>query len=179
VKKQIEEILSPKVVKKAEEFKAQIINNNGDKIFQKYGNEAENIIQGRAINLAKKHFEEMKNTKLTELIKQSLLKSSITEQDVEVGADRYEEENELKEVSNLLDQLEELLKVHDWNYEYYDDYKKWKVGANSWAQITRIANRIESKGDKYKKDVNDLIKQYEPKLNENLTENIFKILRKK
>ena len=48
------------------------------------------------------------------------------EDDVEVTADKNEEQENLQLATNLLDTLENLLKNHDWNYYRMDDYRKYK-----------------------------------------------------
>jgi hypothetical protein len=54
---------------------------------------------GRATNMAKKQTEDMNKEKLRELVKSSLM-SPVKEMDVEVGADRYEEEEQISYCSS-------------------------------------------------------------------------------
>jgi hypothetical protein len=56
--KNINESLSPEVSKKAQIIFKSMINDRRDKLFQKYGADAEKIAYGKAINQAKKEARE-------------------------------------------------------------------------------------------------------------------------
>ena len=69
-------------LKKREEI---IMNMKGNKrdLVKKYGKDAEKVMYGRATNMAKKQTEEMKDPKLTELIKAALM-SPVSEKKVKI-----------------------------------------------------------------------------------------------
>ena len=46
----------------------------------------------------------------------------------------------------VLDTLESLLKTHDWYYEYSDDHRAWKKGAEERREITRMMKIAETIG---------------------------------
>jgi hypothetical protein len=158
----LQEILSPQVLKKAEEIKAAIIGQSRDKLVKRYGKDAEKVAYGRAIKQAKKAYtmestDTFKN-KITEMVKKSLSKKSIVENDAEMGADKNEEQENLQLAINLLDTLENLLKNHDWNYYRMDDYRKYKQGQESWQKIESTLMQLRKIG--YYKDAKNLIDKY-------------------
>jgi len=79
---------------------------NRRKLIKKYGKDAEKIIHGRAIKIAKKITETNMKNKIKEAVRKALIK----EMDPEVGVERYETEQDLKVVSSLLNELENILK---------------------------------------------------------------------
>ena len=83
---------------------------NKSKIVQRYGKDAEKVMKGKAMNLAKKETEKMEKQKLKELVRKSLMQ----EADIEVGAEKFMGEKDLAQASMMLDTLEDQLKNHDW-----------------------------------------------------------------
>lgn len=57
--------LSPETAAKAEQIKSTMIGKNRDKLFRKYGKDAEKVAHGRAINQAKKSSEKPKTEGIT------------------------------------------------------------------------------------------------------------------
>ena len=55
--KKIKEALSPETAAKADSIKKAMIGKNRDKLFSKYGKDAEKVAHGRAVNQAKKSSE--------------------------------------------------------------------------------------------------------------------------
>jgi hypothetical protein len=55
--KKIKEVLSPETAAKADSIKKAMIGKNRDKLFSKYGKDAEKVAHGRAVNQAKKSSE--------------------------------------------------------------------------------------------------------------------------
>ena len=50
----------------------------------------------------------------------------------------------LQRYENIIDEFRKLLNAHDWTYEFSDDYRVWKRGTESHAQIHRyISNTPE------------------------------------
>ena len=82
---------------------------NKSKIVKRYGKDAEKVMKGKAMNLAKKETEKMEKQKLKELVRKSLMQ----EADIEVGAEKYMGEKDLAQASMMLDTLESQLKDHD------------------------------------------------------------------
>jgi hypothetical protein len=54
-------------------------------------------------------------------------------------------------------ELEELLKSHDWYFEYSDDHKVWRRGKNQLNAIRRKVKDVGSKGL-------EMYNKYKPKL---------------
>jgi hypothetical protein len=113
-------------------------------------------MRGRAISNVKKQTQQMNKQKLKELVRKTLMK----EQDIEVGADRYEEEQDVTMASNLLDTLESLLKKHDWYYEMSDDDRKYRQGTNEEREIKKRMSELSIMG--YGKDAKVLFDKYNP-----------------
>jgi hypothetical protein len=112
---------------------------------KRYGKDAEKVMYGRATNIAKKQTENMNKEKIRELIKSSL-QGPVKEIDVEVGADRHEEEGKLATASHALDQLEAALK------------------AKNKKEVTSIVKALKDLG--YAKDAKELVDQYASKMDE-------------
>ena len=123
---------------------------------KRYGKDAESVMRGRAISNVKKQTQQMNKQKLKELVRKTLMK----EQDIEVGADRYEEEQDVTMASNLLDTLESLLKKHDWYYEMSDDDRKYRQGTNEEREIKKRMSELSIMG--YGKDAKVLFDKYNP-----------------
>ena len=47
-----------------------------------------------------------------------------------------------------MDQLEQLLKAHDWFYQYADDNRKWKRGSEQRARIMTMVKELGPEADK-------------------------------
>ena len=122
---------------------------------KRYGKDAESVMRGRAISTVKKQTQQMKKQNIKELVRKTLMK----EQDIEVGADKYEEET-LSQASNLLDELESLLKKHDWYYEMSDDNRKYRSGEMEEKTIQPKMKQLSSMG--YGKDAKTLFDKYNP-----------------
>jgi hypothetical protein len=120
-----EQKLSATQLKTREKIIKDLLKNKSS-LVKRYGKEAEKVLYGRSTNIAKKMTNNQNIQKLKELVRKSLMK----EQDIEVGADRYEEEQDATMASNLLDTLESLLQKHDWYYEMSDDDRVYRQGTN-------------------------------------------------
>ena len=135
------------------------LKTNKRSFVKRYGKDAEKVMYGRATNMAKKQTEDMNKEKLRELVKSSLM-SPVKEMDVEVGADRYEEEGKLATAAQALDQLESRLKSHDWWYMMSDDNRAYQRGSYQQDEIRSIMKDLEGLG--YGKDAKSLYNQYAP-----------------
>jgi hypothetical protein len=135
------------------------LKTNKRSFVKRYGKDAEKVMYGRATNMAKKQTEDMNKEKLRELVKSSLM-SPVKEMDVEVGADRYEEEDKLATAAQALDQLESRLKSHDWWYMMSDDNRAYQRGSYQQDEIRSIMKDLEGLG--YGKDAKSLYNQYAP-----------------
>jgi hypothetical protein len=135
------------------------LKTNKRSFVKRYGKDAEKVMYGRATNMAKKQTEDMNKEKLRELVKSSLM-SPVKEMDVEVGADRYEEEGKLATAAQALDQLESRLKSHDWWYMMSDDNRAYQRGDSEQNVIRSIMKDLEGLG--YGKDAKSLYNQYAP-----------------
>jgi len=65
------------------------------------------------------------------------------------------------ESTNELDQLERLMKRHDWFYHYSDDQRKWRAGSDNWNAMKKLMDQINDAGGK--EDIIRLWKRYAPK----------------
>jgi hypothetical protein len=135
------------------------LKTNKRSFVKRYGKDAEKVMYGRATNMAKKQTEDMNKEKLRELVKSSLM-SPVKEMDVEVGADRYEEEGKLATAAQALDQLESRLKSHDWWYMMSDDNRAYQRGSYQQDEIRSIMKDLKGLG--YGKDAKSLYNQYAP-----------------
>jgi len=135
------------------------LKTNKRSFVKRYGKDAEKVMYGRATNMAKKQTENMNKEKLKELVKSSLM-GPVKEMDVEVGADRYEGEQDLSKASTMLDALEAELKSHDWWYMMADDNRAYQRGSAQQNDIRSIMKDLEGLG--YMKDAKSLYNQYAP-----------------
>jgi len=133
------------------------MKKNKRALVKKYGKDAEQVMYGRATNIAKKQAESMNQDKLREMIKDALMGPGI---DPEAGEDRYKGEQDLATVSHALDQLEAALKSHDWYYMMSDDNRAYTAGRQEQSEIRSIMKGLEDLG--YGKDAKDLYNQYAP-----------------
>lgn len=126
---------------------------------KRYGKDAEKVMYGRATNIAKKQTETMNKDKVREMIKASL-QGPIKEMDIEVGADRYEEEQGLSQASSMLDDLKAKLKSHDWFYMMSDDNRSYSSGRAKEQEIKSLIDALDKLG--YGKEAKDLYNSVEP-----------------
>ena len=108
---------------------------------------------GRATNIAKKMAESENKNRIKELVRKSLMQ----EADIEVGADKYEEEEKLTQASSMLDDLETKLSRHDWFYMMSDDSNKYSQGSAKEREIRDLISKLESMG--YGKEAKDMYKE--------------------
>lgn len=141
------------------EIVIQSMKKNKKALVKRYGKDAEKVMYGRATNIIKNKKNTMSNSKLKEIIKSSLY-TNITETDVEVKADSYESEQDLKLNSNMLDSLETLLKNHDWFYMMSDSSAVYNKGVNERKEIDSLIEKLESSG--YGEDAKSLYNSVEP-----------------
>lgn len=107
------------------------LKKNKRSFVKRYGKDAEKIMYGIATKQSKKKtMEQLDDQKIKEIIKkklskeQSLQENPINEQDIEVGADKYEEEQKLKLASNLIDYLETYATDTNWNRKHVNIAKQ-------------------------------------------------------
>ena len=153
-KSKLEEKKLSKAELEAREKVMKDLKKNKSALVKRYGKDAEAVMYGRATNIAKKMAESENKNHLKELVRKSLMK----EQDIEVGADRYEGEKELGQASVMMDELESLLKGFDWWYYMSDDprvFNKWGAIDN---QISKLEKELTAMG--YGEDVKKLHNQY-------------------
>jgi hypothetical protein len=155
----MENELSSKVLNKSAQIKRNMIKKNKRKLVKTYGKEAERVVIGKAINAAKKAVEMEENTHKTR-IKELVRKSLMQEMDVEVGADRYEDEQDLSQASALMDRLESLLKGFDWYYYMSDDNRSFLAGSLYDKKIGSVVKQLVDLG--YGEDAKTLYNQYAP-----------------
>jgi hypothetical protein len=135
------------------------LKTNKRSFVKRYGKDAEKVMYGRATNMAKKQTEDMNKEKLRELVKSSLM-GPVKEMDVEVGADRYEEEEKLATASHALDMLKDKLKTHDWYYYMSDDNRAYTRGSAQQTELRSIIKDLEGMG--YGKEAKDLYNEFAP-----------------
>jgi|15BtaG_2_1085339.scaffolds.fasta_scaffold02325_5 hypothetical protein len=153
----INERLSPQELEKREGI-LQKMKNNKRQLVKKYGKDAEQVMYGRATNLAKNKTEESMN-KLRETIMKCLSKP-LQEQDIEVGATSHSGEEELSHAANLLGDLETALQTHDWAYQMSDDHRYWERGEKQSKNINNLMKQLKSIG--YGDDAQSLYDQFKP-----------------
>ena len=134
------------------------LKKNKSSLVKRYGKDAEAVMYGRATNIAKKMAESENKNKLKELVRKTLMK----EQDIEVGADRFSAEQDLNKATNLLDDLEQKLKMHDWFFMMSDDSRMYKKGGDEQDVIRGIMDELKSIG--YGDDAKKLYNQYAPSM---------------
>ena len=135
------------------------LKSNKRSFVKRYGKDAEAVMYGRATNIAKKQTETMNKDKVREMIKASL-QGPIKEMDIEVGADRYEEEQGLSQASSMLDDLKAKLKSHDWFYMMSDDNRSYSSGRAKEQEIRSLIDTLDKLG--YGKEAKDLYNSVEP-----------------
>lgn len=156
IKNNITEKKLTKAELEAREKVMKDLKKNKSALVKRYGKDAEAVMYGRATNIAKKMAEAENKNKIKELVRKSLMQ----EMDVEVGADRYEGEQELSQASAMMDELESLLKGFDWYYYMSDDprvYRTWGAVDN---KISDLIRKLTDMG--YGEDVKKLHNQYAP-----------------
>ena len=135
-------------------FNDMLVNKSG--IVKRYGKDAEKVMKGKAMNLAKKETEKMNKQKLKELVRKSLM----NEADIEVGAEKYFGEKDLSKASMMLDTLESQLKNHDWFHMMSDDHSAYTRGSVQQSKIRGLMKNLEDMG--YGDDAKSLYNQYAP-----------------
>ena len=66
-----------------------------------------------------------------------------------------------EEIMSKLKTFEELLKNHDWFYQYSEDYSVYERGQNAWKTISKVMEALEDAG--LSDAANDLYEKYLPK----------------
>jgi len=154
-KSKIEEKKLTKAELEAREKVMKDLKKNKSALVKRYGKDAEAVMYGRATNIAKKMAESENKNKIKEMVRKALMQ----EADIEVGADRYEGEKDLGQASALLDDLEAMLKNHDWFFYMSDDPRVY----NNEGPSTRIQNAVNQLKDLgYGEDAKKLYNQYAP-----------------
>ena len=59
--------------------------------------------------------------------------------------------------------LDQLLKSHDWSYEFSDDHRVWKRGTDERNAINQEQKRLISTGLATVEEVQELTQKYAPK----------------
>jgi len=63
-------------------------------------------------------------------------------------------------MNTKLQTLEELLKSHDWFYQYSDDYSVYEQGKSAWYSITEVIKALKEAG--FGKEADDLYDKHLP-----------------
>lgn len=84
----------------------------------------------------------------------------MAENDIENQAEKHTQEQDLNMVSNLMNDLEQRLKTHDWFYMMSDDNRAYNNGSVQQSEIRKIVKDLESMG--YGEDAKTLYNQYAP-----------------
>lgn len=156
--------------KKVQDVTQGMLNNKRALVAKFGGKKAGEIIQGRAVNMAKKEIEnlrqnqEMENDKLKEMVKKALTKP-LKEQDVEVRADKEKETQASLTMNTLID----LLQKHDWYYMMSDDSRAYNSGRNEEREINGLMKNLENLG--FGDDAKSIYNEYAPE-NMSLTEDL-------
>jgi hypothetical protein len=155
-KSKIEEKKLTKAELEAREKVMKDLKKNKSALVKRYGKDAEAVMYGRATNIAKKMAESENKNKIKELVRKSLMQ----EMDIEVGADKYEGEKELGQVSMMMDELESLLKGFDWYYYMSDDPRVYRNGSAYDNKVSNLVKQLTDLG--YGDDAKKLYAQYAP-----------------
>jgi len=152
-------ITEKKLTKAELEAREKVIKDlkkNKSALVKRYGKDAEAVMYGRATNIAKKMAESENKNHIKELVRKALMQ----EADIEVGADRYEEEEKLATASHALDMLRDKLKAHDWYYYMSDDNRAYTRGSAQQSEIRLIVKDLEGMG--YGKEAKELYNEFAP-----------------
>jgi hypothetical protein len=84
----------------------------------------------------------------------------MAENDIENQTEKHTEEQNLAMASNLMDDLEQRLKTHDWFYMMSDDNRKFNNGSAQQSEIRKLVKGLEAIG--YGEDVKKLYNTYAP-----------------
>ena len=157
-----EEALTSSELEKREEI-IKKLKPSRKSFIHRYGKDAEKIMYAVATKQAKN----MNKNKIQELVKLSLSKK-LNEEDIEVGADKYEYEKSNQEAINQLDDLEQKLKNHDWYYSFSDSNQEYLKGQKQIKDINNLIKSLKEKG--YNEEVKELYNKYKPSKFPELTE---------
>jgi len=152
-------ITEKKLTKAELEAREKVIKDlkkNKSALVKRYGKDAEAVMYGRATNIAKKMAESENKNRIKELVRKSLMQ----EMDIEVGADRYEAEQDLSQASAMMDELESLLKGFDWYYYMSDDPRVYRQWGAVDSKISDLVRKLKDMG--YGEDAKSLYNQYAP-----------------
>jgi len=152
-------ITEKKLTKAELEAREKVIKDlkkNKSALVKRYGKDAEAVMYGRATNIAKKMAESENKNRIKELVRKSLMQ----EADIEVDADRYKGEQELGQVSMMMDELESLLKGFDWYYFMSDDPRVYRNGSAYDNKVSSLVKQLKDLG--YGDDAKKLYNQYAP-----------------
>jgi hypothetical protein len=84
----------------------------------------------------------------------------MAENDNENQAEKHTEEQNLAMASNLMDDLEQRLKTHDWFYMMSDDSRAYNNGSAEQSEIRKLIKGLEAIG--YGEDAKKLYNTYAP-----------------
>lgn len=157
-----EEALTSSELEKREEI-IKKLKPSRKSFIHRYGKDAEKIMYA----VATKQVKNMNKNKIQELIKLSLSKK-LNEEDIEVGADKYEYEKSNQEAINQLDDLEQKLKNHDWYYSFSDSNQEYLKGQKQIKDINNLIKSLKEKG--YNEEAKELYNKYKPSKFPELTE---------
>ncbi len=153
-----------KLTKSEVEKREDIINGmkqNKTKLVKRYGKEAEKVMYGKATKMAKDKIKDETKDKIQEMVRNVLSRQNpIKEQDIEVGADRYEGEDKLGSASAGLDDLKAKLSSHDWFHMMSDSHEVWEKGVQQKREIHSIIKDLEGLG--YGDEAKELYNSVEP-----------------
>lgn len=150
--------LTPYELEKREEI-IKSLKTNRKGFIDRYGKDAEKVMYAIATQRAKKQQENMHKDKVKEMVKSALMKP-LKEEDIEVGADKYEAEKAAQAAINMLDDLEQKLKSHDWEYLMSDSPRTYDQGNREKMEIVKLIKSLDQMG--YGKDAKELYNQYKP-----------------
>ena len=151
------ELTPPELEKREEIIKSLKSNRKG--FINRYGKDAEKVMYAIATQRAKKQQENMHKDKVKEMVKSALMKP-LKEEDIEVGADKYEAEKSAQTAINMLDDLEQKLKSHDWEYLMSDSSRTYNNGESEKREILKLMKSLVNLG--YGDDAKNLYNKYKP-----------------
>jgi len=151
--------LSKSELEKREEI-IKAMKDQKRSLVKRYGKDAESIMYGRATNIAKKVAENknlnMKHN-LKEMVRKALTKK-LSMKENEAGSERYNKEQELKQVQDLMNELEDSLKKHDWYYMMSDSDSVYNRGSAQMDEIHELIKQLNDLG--YSKEAKELFDKH-------------------